>query len=56
MLTPSEEETEVQQARDHAKRFLRETYDDCLSLCILPFIDDPLPSIEVCVTLTSSTG
>lgn len=51
-LTPPEEESEVQRARDHAKRFLRETYEDCLSLCILPFIDEPLPSVEVCVICT----
>lgn len=50
-LTPSEEEAEVQRARGHAKRFLRDSYEDCLSLCILPFIDEPLQSGEVRITL-----
>lgn len=56
ILTPAEEEVEVQRARDHAKRFLRETYEDCLSLCILPFIDEPLPSIEVREAHNSGAG
>lgn len=49
-LAPHEEEAEVNRARDHAKRFLRETYEDCLSLCILPFVEEPLPSVEVNAT------
>lgn len=55
-LTSSEEEAEVQRARDHAKRFLREAHQGCLSLCILPFIDELLPSVEVSVTQTSPIG
>lgn len=47
ILTANQEEAEIQRARDHAKRFLRETHEECLSLCILPFIDEPTPSIEV---------
>ncbi|KAK2598812.1 hypothetical protein N8I77_012199 [Diaporthe amygdali] len=46
ILTADQEEAELQRARDHAKRFLRETHEECLSLCILPFIDEPTPSIE----------
>lgn len=46
-LTAAEEEAELQRARDHAKRFLRETHKNCLSLCILPFMDDPIPAVEV---------
>lgn len=48
ILTAAEEEAELQRARDHAKRFLRETHEDCLSLCILPFMDETAPVIEVC--------
>lgn len=40
-LSPEEEEAEVQGARDHAKRFLREKHESCLSLCILPFYESP---------------
>lgn len=40
-LCPAEEEAEVRGARDHAKQFLRERYENCLSLCILPFCDPP---------------
>lgn len=51
-LSPDQEEQEVQSARDHAKVFLREKYENCLSLCILPFVDAPmgpnLSSIQVC--------
>lgn len=46
-LTPLEEDAEVQRARDNAKQFLRETYEDCLSLCILPFLDEPVTSVKV---------
>ncbi|KAL1877927.1 hypothetical protein Daus18300_002280 [Diaporthe australafricana] len=46
ILTAEQEETELQRARDHAKRFLRETHEDCLSLCILPFIEEAIPSVE----------
>lgn len=48
ILTAAEEEAELQRARDHAKRFLRETHENCISLCILPFMDEPSPSAEVC--------
>lgn len=47
VLTPSEEEAEVQSARDHAKVFLREQYEGCLSLCILPFYEPPCPPAPV---------
>jgi hypothetical protein len=46
-LTAAEEEAEVQRARDHAKRFLREAHENCRSLCILPFMDDHAPPSEV---------
>lgn len=50
-LSAEEEEQEVQGARDHAKVFLREKYENCLSLCILPFVEAPvrlvLSSIQV---------
>lgn len=49
ILTAAEEEAEVQRARDHAKRFLREMHEKCLSLCILPFMDEPISAVEVCV-------
>lgn len=50
-LSPDEEEAEVQGARDHAKRFLREKHENCLSLCILPFYECP-PSHEFQVRLS----
>lgn len=46
-LSAEEEEAEVQAARDHAKQFLRERYENCLSLCIIPFYDPPTPSYQV---------
>ncbi|ROW04856.1 hypothetical protein VMCG_04724 [Cytospora schulzeri] len=55
-LTPSEEEAEIQRARDHAKRFLRETYEGCLSLCILPFVDETLPNVETTPEITCTTS
>lgn len=48
ILTAAEEEAELQRARDHAKRFLRQTHEGCLSLCILPFMDETAPVVEVC--------
>lgn len=41
-LSADQEEQEVQGARDHAKVFLREKYENCLSLCILPFVEAPM--------------
>lgn len=41
-LSPDQEEQEVQGARDHAKVFLREKYENFLSLCILPFVEVPM--------------
>lgn len=46
-LSPDEEEGEVQGARDHAKRFLREKHENCLSLCILPFYEPPSRELQV---------
>ncbi|KAF3764158.1 hypothetical protein M406DRAFT_330510 [Cryphonectria parasitica EP155] len=40
-MSLAEEEAEVQAARDHARQFLRDRYQNCLSLCILPFYDPP---------------
>ncbi|KAG8157380.1 hypothetical protein KVR01_012764 [Diaporthe batatas] len=45
-LSAAEEEAELQRARDHAKRFLRENHENCISLCILPFMDEPAPESE----------
>ncbi|POS70439.1 hypothetical protein DHEL01_v211165 [Diaporthe helianthi] len=42
-LSAAEEEAEMQRARDHAKQFLRENNENCVSLCILPFMDEPAP-------------
>lgn len=47
-LSPEEEEAEVQGARDHARRFLREVHENCLSLCILPFYEPQGHEICVC--------
>lgn len=46
-LSQEEEEAEIRGARDHAKQFLRERHENCLSLCILPFYDPPSPPVEV---------
>lgn len=50
-LSADQEEQEVQSARDHAKVFLREKYENCLSLCILPFVEAPVvPMLSIQVS------
>lgn len=59
-LSADQEEQMVQSARDHAKVYLRDKYENCLSLCILPFVEAPIRgsgwSVQVSWPECSRTG